>query len=241
MSPFSCFGISIEGVSLDDVLAQHPRWIVTANPEILLAAKRDPAYAAALQKADLRVADGIGLVLIARLFGHTLHRVTGVDLAEAIIRDAAAQEEKIALIGGGEGTAEHALTALTQRHPNLHGIALHGGNITNDGVGDTANDEAMHRLILEAPDVILVAFGHPKQERWIANNLPNLPSVKTIIGIGGAIDYWAGNLPRAPRWMQSLGLEWLFRLFHEPTRWKRIWHAVVVFPLMTFLRKDAHS
>lgn len=219
---FHCFGVPIEGPTLAEAFAKNPRWIVTANPEILLHAKRDKAYRDALQKADLRTADGIGLVLMARLFGHTLHRVTGVDLAEAIAKRAT----KLAIIGGVNDSAERALA-----HLNVPGIALHGGTVNSNGTGDTANDEALHQLILEAPDVVFVAFGHPKQERWIEKNLPNLPSVKTIIGVGGAVDMWAGNTPRAPRFLRAVGLEWLFRLLREPKRIKRIWNAVVVFPI----------
>jgi N-acetylglucosaminyldiphosphoundecaprenol N-acetyl-beta-D-mannosaminyltransferase len=219
---FTCFGVPIEGPSLADALKSNARWIVTANPEILLAAKKDKTYRDILNTADLRVADGIGLTLIARLFGHKLHRVTGVDLAEALIKDA----KKIALIGGTKDTAERALKNL-----NVPGIALQGGTVNNDGTGDSANDEALHQLILESPDLVLVAFGHPKQEQWIAKNLPNLPSVRRIIGVGGTFDYWARNIPRAPKWIRSVGLEWLFRLVHEPSRIGRILNAVVAFPL----------
>lgn len=227
--PFNCLGVPIEGPSLHDVLKSDARWIVTANPEILLQAKRDKTYRAILNQANLRVADGVGLTLIARLRGHKLHRVTGVDLAEAVAKTA----KKLALIGGeGENIAERALKYL-----NVPGIALQGGRVNADGSGDSTNDEAIHQLILEAPDVLLVAFGHPKQERWIAKNLPNLPSVRRVIGIGGAVDYWAGALPRAPKWMRALGLEWLFRLFHEPHRIKRIWNAVVIFPILALIKR----
>lgn len=229
---FRCFGVTIEGPSLNDVLKSDARWIVTANPEILLAAKRDKIYRDSLNHADLRMADGVGLTLVARFKGHTLHRVTGVDLAEAIVKTA----KKIALIGGAGDTAKRALKNLGIKN----GIALQGGTVNADGTGDAQNDEALHQLILEAPDVVLVAFGHPKQERWIAKNLPNLPSVRRIIGVGGAFDYWAGNTPRAPKWLRTIGLEWLFRLFHEPHRLKRIWNAVVVFPLLALTDVNHH-
>jgi N-acetylglucosaminyldiphosphoundecaprenol N-acetyl-beta-D-mannosaminyltransferase len=227
---FRCFGVPIEGPSLQDVLQGNARWVVTANSEILLHAKRDKAYRDILNKADLRVADGVGLTLVARLRGHKLHRVTGVDLAEALAKIAT----KVALIGGAGDTAERAL-----KHLNVPGIALQGGQVNNDGTGDATNDENIHRLILEAPDVVLVAFGHPKQERWIANNLASLPSVRRIIGVGGTFDYWAGNVRRAPKWIRTIGLEWLFRLFVEPRRLRRMWDAVIVFPFLA-LFPDQH-
>jgi len=226
---FRCFGVAIEGPSLQDALATNARWIVTANPEILLAAKRDATYRDILNQADLRTADGVGLTLVARLKGHKLHRVTGVDLAEAVAKNA----KHLAIIGGAGESAERAL-----KHLNVPGIALHGGTVNADGTGDATNDEAVHQLIMEAPDVLLVAFGHPKQERWIARNLPNLPSVRRVIGVGGAIDFWAGNTPRAPKWLRALGLEWLFRLFHEPTRITRIWNAIIIFPLARLFNRQ---
>ncbi len=236
----SFFSIPISGSSSSDVLSfisnQQTRWIVTANPEILLYARKDKGYRDAILKADLRIADGFGLVLLACLFGKKLHRITGVDLAEATIKLAAEKNWSVALVGGGDtpGTAQKAFDALKKFYPSLRGFAHDGGVIANDGTGDVVDDETIQQLIQESPDIVLVGFGHPKQERWIARNLPNLPSVKTIIGVGGTFDYWAGNVKRAPGWMRAIGIEWLFRLMVEPKRWKRIWNAVAVFPVMAF-------
>jgi N-acetylglucosaminyldiphosphoundecaprenol N-acetyl-beta-D-mannosaminyltransferase len=104
-SPFECFGVPIEGTSFEETLerirAGSARWIVTANPEILLEAKRDPAYRDVLNRADLRIADGVGLALAARTKNIRLHRVTGVELSEGLMKEAAAQGWSVALIGGG--------------------------------------------------------------------------------------------------------------------------------------------
>ena len=241
--PWRCFDIPIEGPSFSDLVSsisnKQIRWIITANPEILLHARKDKDYRDAIQKADLRIADGFGIVLMARLFGKKLHRVTGVDLAEAIMKHAAEKDWSVAFVGGGDtpGTAQKAFKAIQKRYPALRGTAHDGGRVNPDGTGDTTDDETIQQLIQESPDIILVGFGHPKQERWIACNLPNLPSVKTIIGIGGTFDYWAGNIKRAPGWMRSLGLEWLFRLVKEPKRWKRIWNAVIVFPVTALFQR----
>jgi N-acetylglucosaminyldiphosphoundecaprenol N-acetyl-beta-D-mannosaminyltransferase len=93
------------------------------------------------------------------------------------------------------------------------------------------DEPAIHERILAAkPDILLVAYGAPAQELWIARNQPLL-GVPAAIGVGGTFDYLAGHVPRAPRWMRRLGLEWLFRLIRQPWRWRRIWTAVVSFPL----------
>ena len=95
----------------------------------------------------------------------------------------------------------------------------------------------MRRLTQFGPQLLLVAFGHPKQESWIVQNLPNLPSVLIAIGVGGSFDYWSDTIKRAPRWMRWIGLEWLYRLFKEPKRFGRIMDAVFVFPLEAFKDK----
>lgn len=234
-APFSCFGVPIEGTSLQDTIIRinegRARWIVTVNPEILLEAKRDATYRDILRQADLRVADGFGVTCAAFVNGQHITRVTGVELAEKLLDEAVIHNWNVAFIGGEPGVAEKALATQQTQRPTLRGFALQGGKIGADGMGDDTDAEAIHQITMQAPDVVLVAFGHPKQERWIAKNLPTLPSVKVILGIGGTFDYWAGIVPRAPKWLQTIGLEWLYRLFREPWRWKRIWRAVVVFPL----------
>jgi N-acetylglucosaminyldiphosphoundecaprenol N-acetyl-beta-D-mannosaminyltransferase len=102
--------------------------------------------------------------------------------------------------------------------------------VNADGTSDEKTEDAMTRITLFAPEILLVGFGHPKQERWIANNLHQFPSVKIVVGVGGTFDVWAGRIFRAPKWLRALGLEWLWRLMQEPKRFRRIWNAVIVFP-----------
>lgn len=236
--PFECFGVPIEGTSLHETLARvregRARWIVTANPEILLEAKRDEEYRNILKTANLRIADGIGLVWIAALSGHGLNRVTGVELAERLLDEAVKNNWSVAFVGGGDDVAKEAVEVQMKKRPMLHAIVFDGGHVDINGTGDEVNDETIQQLTMSSPDVILVAFGHPKQERWIAKQLPNLPGVKVAIGVGGTFDYWAGTVKRAPMWMRNRGLEWLFRLFIEPKRWKRILRAVFIFPFLWF-------
>jgi N-acetylglucosaminyldiphosphoundecaprenol N-acetyl-beta-D-mannosaminyltransferase len=243
-SSTSCnfFGITVDGISADDVISRiesspaRPFWIVTANPEILLFAKRNPSYAETLKRADLRIVDGFGLSLVGRLRGARLKRTTGVDLAERLARWAAQKGLSVALIGGEVPDVEkRALRALQARIPGLRGFTEAGGRVTADGEGDEANEEAKMRISLQDPGVIFVAFGHPKQERWIERGREDFPNARAIIGVGGTFNYWAGVSSRAPGWIRAIGLEWLYRLFTEPKRWKRIWDAVVAFPIMALL------
>lgn len=235
-SSFRVFTIPIDGLSVDEILhlisqKLKTQWIVTANPEILLYARKDAAYRDTLLSADMRVVDSFGLELIGRLRGMHPYRVPGADLAEAIVAWAHARNLSIALIGGGQKkSAKPALEKLRRAYVGLRGIAEDGGTVFADGTGDTENAMATQRLIKAKPDIIFVAFGHPKQERWIERHLADFPNTEAIIGVGGTFDYWAGNISRAPRFLRILGLEWLYRLIREPKRWKRILNAVLVFP-----------
>ncbi len=233
----SIFGIPIEGFSMNETLhrideAHEPMWIVTANPEILLAARRDPAYAETLRRAHMRLVDGFGLWFLLRFFGHHTTRVTGVMLAEALIQESVQQNWNVAFVGGAQGIAVAAAEKTRRVYPSIRLHAEYGGAVASDGSDDAEGLEARHRLQQCTPEILFVAFGHPKQEQWIEKHLQEFPSVQAVIGIGGTLDYWAGIKTRAPTWMRSIGLEWMWRLMLEPRRWKRIWDAVVVFPIV---------
>ncbi|OGL73084.1 hypothetical protein A3E39_04280 [Candidatus Uhrbacteria bacterium RIFCSPHIGHO2_12_FULL_60_25] len=239
-SSFECFGVRVDGLRLEDVIkrvaeATRTLWIVTLNPEILLEARRNIAYRDVLNRADMRIVDGVGLLAFGRLRGSRPERTTGVDLAQALVERAASQGQTVAFVGGEKGIREKALAHQTKRFPTLKGIQTPTGTISLTGQGDEQDDEARHRLSLLAPEVILVALGHPKQEFWISRHINEFPTAKVIVGIGGTFDYWSGAVPRAPRWMRTIGLEWLFRLIREPKRFKRIVNAVVLFPVLVMV------
>jgi len=143
--------------------------------------------------------------------------------------------------GGGSGIAEQAAEALKKKISGLSVTAEQGGQVEMNGQDDDVGEEARHRLTLFAPQILLVAFGHPKQERWIARHLVEFPSVKIVIGIGGAFDFWADTIKRAPFVIRRVGLEWLWRLILEPRRWKRIWNAVIVFPIFFIFDRVMHT
>lgn len=239
-STFECFGLIIHGIGwlevrgrIGDAIAHEQQtWIVTANPEILLQAKRDPVYWSILRQADLRLVDGFGLQAIGWLFQASPKRITGVDLADELLAHAERNNWSVAFVGGQTGIAEQAVWKVRERFPRLRITAEQAGIISADGTGDDATDETLQRLTQYAPDALLVAFGHPKQERWIAKHLAELPSVKVALGVGGTFDYWAGTASRAPKFIRSIGLEWLWRLVSQPSRWKRIVDAVIIFPVL---------
>ncbi|MFH1620868.1 MAG: WecB/TagA/CpsF family glycosyltransferase [Patescibacteria group bacterium] len=244
-STFDCFGLVIHGLNADEAFKRADLtlvhggqvFIVTTNPEILLEAKRDPAYWEILRKADLRLVDSFGLKIAGLLSGAILNRLTGVDFAERLLQESLTRGWKVGLVGGAPGVADKASWKIREAYSDLSIMSEVGGYVENDGSDDEAGAEARMRLTQYAPDILLVAFGHPKQEAWIARHLAEFPSVKIAMGVGGTLDYWSENVKRAPAFIRSMGLEWLWRLFQEPTRWKRIFNAVVVFPVKFLISK----
>jgi N-acetylglucosaminyldiphosphoundecaprenol N-acetyl-beta-D-mannosaminyltransferase len=234
------FGVPIEGWSMSTAVeyieqAGTPVWFVTANPEILLAAKRDIAYTKALQKADVRLVDGFGLWLMT--FGRT-KRVTGVEFAERLLQLAHDKKWRVGLFGGDHGEAEASLPDIKRAYPDLSILAEQGGRVSTTGGEDDMTEEARGRMMQFSPQVLLVAMGHPRQEAWILEHRNDFPELKVIVGVGGTFNFWAGKSKRAPHFMRSFGFEWLWRLFVEPYRWKRILNAVIVFPFMALFTNN---
>lgn len=147
-------------------------------------------------------------------------RFTGIDALFQLCDYAQTQNWKVALLGGIGNTAELAAQQLSHQYPNLT-IASFPGDPNIKQPDSTLNTQIIGQLNQFQPSLLVVAYGAPFQEFWIAQNKHNLPSVKVCIGVGGALDVISGRLKRAPVWMQSAGLEWLYRLIQEPWRWKR--------------------
>lgn len=209
-----------------------PFWIVTANPEILLYARSHEEYASVLRQADVRTVDGFGLQMMLRLVGEKTERVTGVELAEHLLQVADTKKWRVALIGGRKESAHLAQVHIQKRFPEVITMAEMGGKVSKEGEDDVAGEEARHRLTFFSPDMLFVCFGHPKQERWIARYLADFPSVKIVVGVGGTVDFWAHTIKRAPQWMRRLGIEWMWRLLQQPSRFIRILRAVILFPMV---------
>jgi N-acetylglucosaminyldiphosphoundecaprenol N-acetyl-beta-D-mannosaminyltransferase len=196
--------------------SEGSRYIVTPNPEVLVAAKKDAQFKKVLNRSDLSVPDGMGLVWLARLTGKNVgERVTGVDLTEGLASLAEEHEFNMYLLGADKGVAKKASSVLKKKHPKLKIIGTYSGS--PDPKFDSLT---IKRIGNKDIDILVVAYGAPKQEKWIARNLPRL-NVKLAIGVGGAFDYISGEKKRAPVFLQKIGLEWAFRLVSEPWRLKR--------------------
>ena len=189
-------------------------YIVTANPEIVLRCREDAAYAAAVNGAKLVLADGVGDLCAARILGTPLPgRVAGADLVPRLLARLAARGGSVFLYGARPGVAERAGESLQSACPGLRIAGTENGYISDE----TALLEALER---EKPDLLLLGLGAPRQELWMAENRQRTPAV--MIGVGGLLDVFAGDIPRAPEAWQRLGLEWLYRLLREPRRFKRV-------------------
>ena len=196
------------------------RYFVTPNPELLIIANKDDSYRKILSSADLALPDGVGVVWASKLLGKPLaHRLSGVDLMDNVCRDVARRPITVGFLGGGPGIAEKTSKCLRQKYPGLKVLLAYGGNPDRKTAEfikkETQRDDGDKKI-----DILFVAFGSPKQEVWIAENLKDLPA-KLTIGVGGAFDFISGNIRRAPLWIRNLGLEWLFRLIMQPRRIKR--------------------
>jgi N-acetylglucosaminyldiphosphoundecaprenol N-acetyl-beta-D-mannosaminyltransferase len=217
-------GIPIHDVTLDEAVEQAAAWVreggvhqmATVNPEFVMAARRDPAFRAVLEGADLCLPDGVGITLAARYLGRPLReRVAGVDLAEALAARAAREGWRLFLLGAAPGVADRVASVLTARYPGLTVAGTHAGSPRRE-----EEDDIVRRVREARADILLVAYGAPAQDLWLARNLVRT-GAKVGIGVGGAFDYIAGVVPRAPRWMRRAGLEWLYRLIRQPWRWRR--------------------
>jgi N-acetylglucosaminyldiphosphoundecaprenol N-acetyl-beta-D-mannosaminyltransferase len=220
-------GVAIHRVDVAGMLAQIAEWLAappgpcrqvcTVNPEFIVDAGLDPTFAAALARADLRVPDGVGVLWAAGRLGAPLkERVTGSDGIYHLCAAAAAHGWRVFLLGAGPGVADRAADKLAARYPGLAVVGTYGGS-----PADADWPAIRERLAAARPDLLFVAYGHPRQDLWIDRHRGDLPA-RVAIGIGGALDFVAGTAQRAPTWVQRWGLEWLHRLIRQPWRWRRM-------------------
>jgi N-acetylglucosaminyldiphosphoundecaprenol N-acetyl-beta-D-mannosaminyltransferase len=194
-----------------------PHHVCTVNPEFLMIARSDSNFANILRRADLTVPDGVGLLWASRRLGQPLpERVTGSDGVPLIAERAAREGWSLFLLGAGQGVAQRAADELVRRYPGLKIAGVYSGS-------PAGNEEAgiVARVNASGADILFVAYGAPEQDKWIARNLPRL-HVTMAMGVGGAFDFIAGVVPRAPETMRRLGLEWLYRLYLQPWRFRRM-------------------
>jgi N-acetylglucosaminyldiphosphoundecaprenol N-acetyl-beta-D-mannosaminyltransferase len=196
-------------------------YVVTPNVDHLVLYRNNAAFRAACDGAALRLADGMPIVWASRLLGRPLRaRVTGSDLFPLLCRVAAARGHPVFLLGGAAGVAQRAATRLAARLPGLRiaGIYAPPDGFEPDGA---ATEAALRAINSARPALLFVALGTPKQELWVHRHWSRLDAGVTVC-CGAAFDFVAGVQIRAPAWMQQAGLEWLWRLAHDPGRlWKR--------------------
>ena len=191
--------------------------VVTVNTEFIMEAQHNTIFRQCINQATLAVADGMGVVWATRLLGTPVpERVTGTDTLVALAQLCADKGYVLYLLGAAPGVAEAAGERLQQLAPGLHIAGCFAGSPSPQD-----EDEIIEHIRVAQPDIVCVAYGAPAQELWIRRNLSRI-SAAVAIGVGGAYDFLSGRRPRAPRLMQRAGLEWLYRLYREPWRWRRM-------------------
>ncbi len=224
MNRVEILGVGVDNAGYTELLdhvdayiaSGQPHQIVTLNTEMLVATHSDPAFRQILNRADLVVADAVGLVLAARLLGHSLgERVTGSDGIHRLSAHCARWGYRPFFLGAAPGVAEVVAERLAAANPGLEVAGTFAGTPRGED-----EDEVIAQVRATAPDLLFVAYGVPAEEKWIARNQDRL-GVPVMIGVGGSFDFVAGVTKRAPAWMRRLGMEWLYRLIREPWRWRR--------------------
>jgi N-acetylglucosaminyldiphosphoundecaprenol N-acetyl-beta-D-mannosaminyltransferase len=222
--PIAILGVPFDNVTLDQtvslidgmIASRRPHYIVTANVDFVTQAQSDPELRRIFVNAHMVLCDGTPLVWASRFLGNPLpERVAGSDIVPRLMALAAKRGHRIFLLGATEDSAKEAVTRLKREHPSLK-IAGHYSPPFGT-LFQMDHREIRRRITAARPDMLFVAFGCPKAEKWIAMHYRSL-GVPVVMGIGATIDFLAGKVKRAPRWTHRTGLEWLYRLSQEPGR-----------------------
>ena len=226
MNRIKILGVPVDILTMDRALTwvdeaiknQTPHQIITTNPEMIMMAQEDDEFFQIMQRAELIIPDGIGVVMAARhLFKVEVpERVTGFDISTNLLKRGVDRDYSFYLLGGAPGIAEQAKENLKKRFPGLNIVGTHHGYLNQENRSTVIND-----IKESETDILLVGMGAPRQDKFIDQNKERL-GVPISIGIGGSIDIWAGVKERAPEMMQKLHLEWFYRLAKEPTRFMRM-------------------
>jgi N-acetylglucosaminyldiphosphoundecaprenol N-acetyl-beta-D-mannosaminyltransferase len=220
--PIDCvtFGDALEAIA-EMIERRRGGVVFTPNVDHVVMAQRDGRLQRAYAAVDLSLADGMPVVWASRALGLPVpEKVSGSDLVPLLMRLSAARGFRVYLLGGAHGVAQMAASRLRAAHPDLVVVGAASPRV------DIEEPAARRRALVEAiraaePDLVLVGLGAPKQELWIHDTAPSLrPAV--LLGVGASLDFLAGTARRAPKWMSAAGLEWAYRLAHEPRRlWRR--------------------
>lgn len=216
-------GVPVAALTVTAALAEvrvlldgdRPALLAYVNAHSLNLAARDPDYRATLRAADLVLNDGSGLAIAAKLHGTAFPaNLNGTDFTPRLLGIAAERDAPVFLLGGRPGVADTAAARLAERIPGLRVVGHEHGYLARDA-------DAVAKITASGARILLVGMGNPRQERWLAEHLP-ATGVRLGVAVGAFLDFAAGAVPRAPHWMRAAGIEWLYRLFREPSRlWRR--------------------
>lgn len=211
-----------------DILPDYTQWlaariaqkaglhVVTLNAEMTMQAREDPELAQIIQEAGLVIPDGAGVVMHFRLRGRKINRCPGIEMAEALLQASEQEPWSFFFYGGAPGVTEQAAQKWQQQQPTINIVGKQHGFISGDEMDDFC--QTLKQL---QPQVIFVGLGVPRQEFWIAKHRHLCPQA-IWVGVGGSFDIWAETKTRAPKWLCDNNLEWVYRLYQEPWRWRRM-------------------
>ena len=219
-------GIPIDNITMSEALETVKEFlnqdgvhtIYTPNSEIMMSALRDKSLEKVLKEGDMLIADGAGVVLASKIIGCKLpERVAGFDLVKNILQMSSEMKLKFFLLGAKPGVAEEATINIINRFQGVQIAGWHHGYFS-----ENEEDEIIKNINSSGAQILLVALGAPKQEKWIHKNKDRLDKVKICIGVGGSLDIFAGKARLAPPFFRKHSLEWLYRLYKEPRRFRRM-------------------
>ena len=219
----SIYGVAYNNVTLDEaadlceelMLEEKNHMVVTPNAEIGYMASKDIKLAKILNKADVVVADGVGVVYASRIYRTPVKaKVPGVELGMKVLENAAKSGRGVFFLGAKPGVADLAVEKISEKIPGIRFAGIRDGYFKSD-------DEVIAEINESGAEILFVCLGAPKQEFWMAENFDKL-NCRLMLGLGGSLDSYAGTVKRAPKIFIKLGLEWFYRLLKEPKRFGRM-------------------
>ncbi len=223
------FGLNIDNYSFEEAIAKAKSLldgnavsqVVTINPEMFEYASKNSDFSNIIKEAEMVIPDGIGVKIALDINGARVDRIPGIDFAKRLLKESAINNIPVAVIGAKEEVIVKAIQNLEKEISDLNVVYYHNGYFDDDMA-------IYNELLSKSPKLILVAMGSPRQEVFIYN-AKNVLKPALMIGIGGSLDVWSGNIKRAPKVFQKLGLEWLYRTVTQPSRLKRIFPTLPMF------------
>lgn len=215
----SIYGVAYNNVTMDEAAALTDEFlnenknhmVVTPNAEIGYMAAKDKELGEILNSSDMVIADGIGVVYASKIYGTPVkQKVAGVELGEKVLENASKSGKGVFFLGAKPGVGELASEKLLEKYPGINFSGIRDGYFKDD-------DEVIEAINASGAEILFVCLGAPKQEKWMAKNKDKI-NVRLMLGLGGALDSYAGTVKRAPKIFIKLGLEWFYRLIKEPKR-----------------------